>query len=235
MKLRLASRCRSAGFTVIEVAIGTVVLLLLIGTVAESMSSMRRATFTGSAQSIGHEQAERALGRIVDDLRRSGFTMLDELEYPYVFEGGNLDAGYDAFAEHGHAPADEHADADEADFGPDQEILFVLPEDADGDGAPDIDDDTGMLVWNGAVEISYTLVTLQDGTNVLQRRVTGDTPRTIARGVERLRFDTPETAGFQIPLGTVRVRLWFRTTDGTGTEHRTTAEAVVRLRNGDGL
>lgn len=93
--------------------------------------------------------------------------------------------------------------------------------------------ETGGLVWSHA-EISYVVVVLADGSRVLQRRVGNDpaTARVVARHVERVQFDTPESAAWQIPLGSVRVRLFFRATDSDGRIYRSRHEVTVRLRNG---
>jgi len=128
--------------------------------------------------------------------------------------------------------------------------------DADLDGVPELDgngdrvhtdepaDTVGLwdefantiqdngLVWSHA-EVSYVVVVLADGSRVLQRRVDNDpaTARVIARHVERVQFDTPESSGFQLPLGCVRVRLFFRKLDEDGRLHRARNEVTVRLRN----
>lgn len=95
-----------------------------------------------------------------------------------------------------------------------------------------IQPETG-LVWSHA-EISYVVVVLADGSRVLQRRVANDptTARIVARHVERVQFDTPETSGWAIPLGSVRVRIFFRSTDKDGRVFRARNEVTVRLRNG---
>jgi len=120
----------------------------------------------------------------------------------------------------------------ESDFGPNHEIVFLQPLDADASGVPDIDVD-GRLVWD-SIEYSYVVVTGADGVNVLQRRSNGAAPKTIAKNVERIAFDDNASSGFQIPLDAVRVRIWFRERDSERTLHRYFSEAVVKLRNGVG-
>jgi prepilin-type N-terminal cleavage/methylation domain-containing protein len=124
-----------------------------------------------------------------------------------------------------------------------------LPElDGNGDGVPtdDLDDvealwdpalntiqpDTG-LVWSHN-EVSYVVVVLADGSRVLHRRVNNDaaTARVVARHVERVQFDTPESSGWTVPLGAVRVQIFFRTADAEGHIFRARNEVTVRLRNG---
>lgn len=95
-----------------------------------------------------------------------------------------------------------------------------------------IQPETG-LVW-GHDEVSYVVVVLADASRVLQRRVNNDaaSARVVARHVERVQFDTPESSGWAVPLGAVRVRLFFRTTDAEGHIFRARNEVTVRLRNG---
>lgn len=95
-----------------------------------------------------------------------------------------------------------------------------------------IDDQTG-LVWAHR-EVSYVVVVLADGSRVLQRRVDNDpaSARIVARHVERVQFDTPESSGWAVPLGSVRVRIFFRMTDDDGRLYRSRNEVTVRLRNG---
>lgn len=80
--------------------------------------------------------------------------------------------------------------------------------------------------------MSLVVNTRPDGFNYLEQRTNGGAPRTLARHVERVVFDDAASSGFQIPLGSVRVRLFFRRTDGRGNLIRYRNEAVVNLRNG---
>jgi hypothetical protein len=162
------------------------------------------------------------LSSILADLRVSGLAA----PYPYLFEDGDADAPFD---DHDHAPAQELAAAGDDDFGPNREIVFLRPADDDSDGVPDFEPD-GALAW-GADEISYVLTTGADGINVLERRINGQPGRVVARFVERVTFDDINTSGFEVPLGAVRVRIWFRLPDGKGGTFRYSVEATVRLRN----
>lgn len=98
--------------------------------------------------------------------------------------------------------------------------------------ASTIDPETGVL-WSHD-EISYVVIPHADGTNYLERRVNGDpaSARRIAANVERIQFDTPTTSGWGIPLGSVRVQIFFRLRDKAGTVYRHEAEVVLGLRNG---
>jgi prepilin-type N-terminal cleavage/methylation domain-containing protein len=120
--------------------------------------------------------------------------------------------------------------------------------DGSGDGVPTDDVDDVMPLWDPALctiqpetglvwshaEVSYVVVVLADGSRVLQRRVDNDaaTARVVARHIERVQFDTPESSGWTIPLGAVRVRHFIRSTDRDGRIYRARNELTVRLRNG---
>jgi len=228
---------RRAGFTVIEVAIATLVLVVVSGALITAMDGLRGAAMTGDLSSRLSEAGEKALLNIVEDLRRSG-RVNPGTAFPYTFEGGDS-LFNDA---HDHLPADEHAEAGEPDFGPDREIVLLLPRDEDTlgpplvvgvpDNIPDLDVN-GELIW-GLEEFSYVLETGPDGINRLERRIDGVGPgQVMASYVERVRFDDFNSAPLEIPnSGSVRVRLWLRQPDSRGTVHRWFGEAMVRMRNG---
>ncbi|HVS19972.1 MAG TPA: hypothetical protein VMT18_15310, partial [Planctomycetota bacterium] len=165
MKPSPASRLR-AGFTVIEVAIATLILVVISGALVTALDGLRGAALTGDVSSRLSEAGERALMAIVEDVRRSGRTSLGTA-FPYTFEDGDSPFN-DA---HDHPPADKNGAAGDLDFGPDREIVLVLPRDEDTmgpppvagvpDNLPDLDAD-GNMVW-GLQEFSYVLVTWPDG------------------------------------------------------------------------
>lgn len=95
-----------------------------------------------------------------------------------------------------------------------------------------IDGENG-LVWSNT-EVGYVVVELADGSRVLQRRLGNDpnTARIVARHVERIQFDTAESSSFEVPLDSVRVRIFFRARDDGGHVYRSRNEVTVRLRNG---
>jgi hypothetical protein len=97
---------------------------------------------------------------------------------------------------------------------------------------PALDPATGELRWSER-EVSFTVVTGQDGINALVRREDAGAARIVARHVERVIFDTPESSGYEIPGDSIRVRIYFRRVEPNGTVSRTRREAVVRLRNSD--
>ncbi len=217
-----------AGFTVLELAIGATILLLLVGSLMQSVSSMSRGATYASIDSELQAMSERAIRSILHTMKPSGFAVVAGNRYPNIFIDGNAQG---AFAASAHAPAVHQAVAGDVDFGPTQEIVFVQPADANADNRPDIDG-LGHMVWSGN-QFAYVLVTRADGVNSLQRRIDGAAPREIANHVERLTFDDNTTSGgIQVPLRALRVRIWFRRTDEKGAVHRLFTEAMVKLRNG---
>ena len=231
MRRSICNRRRS-GFSVLEMMIAVTLLSLLAGSLSLVIMRMRSIAATSSSQSALQDSAERAMKLIVGDLSRSGAIMLAGDTYPYLFDDG---AASGAFAAHAHAAAQHHAVAGNTDFGPTREIVFALPQESDppgtyGNDVPDIDANSN-LIWD-VVEYSYVLVTGVDGINYLQRRTNGAAPVTIASNVERVVFDDNASSGFVLPVGSVRVRMFFRKVDSSGVLHRYNAEQIIKLRNG---
>lgn len=229
---RPGGRSSRAGFTLIEILLVTGILSLLTAAMVQSSSSMGRITGAGNVRARLQLEGERALERILEDLRRSGEVTLQVgaavRAYPHVFDDGEAGPGYE---QHDHPVHETEAEDGDPDFGASRELVIVLPADDDGDGAPDLTDEN-ELVWSPA-EISYTVRTTADGRNVLERRVDAADPRTVCSGVERIVFDTHQSSGFVLPLQSVRVRLFLRARGPDGALHRHEVEATVRLRNSD--
>lgn len=224
---KAASSPRRAGFSLIELTVGTGILALLAGTLMTAMQSLRDVTMTGDMRAQMQVEGERALSWIVSDLRRSGFVDDAGDDFPYLFRDG---VGVGNFVGHSHTVPPKQAKPSDSDFGFNREVVFLLPADADGDNVPDIDLN-GELVWD-PTHISYVVMMNNAGENVLQRREDAGVPREIARGVERILFEDAASTGFTIPLDVLRVRIWFRRTDADGDVHRHEVQATVRLRNG---
>jgi hypothetical protein len=218
---------RRAGATFVELSIGVSLLLLLVGALSQTLQSLKSGSDDAGIDSVFQAQGQLALRTIVDDLKRSGFATVGGLDYPHLFEDGDATGPFGA---HAHAPANHTAAAGDPEFGPSREMVFLQPADVDDDDRPDLDG-AGRLVWS-ADQFSYVLVTRNDGVNVLERRTNGGSPRKIVHHVERITFDDAATSGFEIPLRSIRVRIWFRRWDGRGALHRLFVEAVVNLRNG---
>jgi hypothetical protein len=216
--------------TVIELAISTLLLIALSGSLTAALLSTRAVFDEGSIRAQLQGAGERALTRIARDLRRSGFVTELGVAYPYFFDDGATNA---TFAAHAHAPADEHANAGEPGFGVNREIVFLQPlmaTDAAGDEAPVLDAN-GVIQW-APNRVDYVLVTRADGVNYLERRVDGANPQRIASHVERITFDDSVTSAGAVPNDSVRVRIFFRRVDERGVVHRHQAETTVALCNG---
>jgi hypothetical protein len=246
-----------AGFGLVEVVIAGTILFLLAASMVEAVSQVGAIGRSSSTIARLQDGAQDALSTITADLKDSGFVTVDGLEYPHLFEDGAPGAGFEA---HAHGGAIENAQADEPDFGVNREIVFVRPrfqevaQDTDGVNHELVDEDGDALAIPGGVTIakrysfpvigadgvvaydetehSFVVVPGNDGVNELQRRADAGAARVIARGVERLVFDTSATAPVDVPVGAVRVRLWMRLADEEGTVHRHFAQTVVRLQNG---
>lgn len=214
------------GFTLLEASFATALLMLVFTGLASAIRSMQNLAHTARERGAIQTEGQDALVEILRDLRRSGIVMSGGIRYPVVFDGG--DAG-PAHPDHTHQPASKSGEPGDEDAGQDRSILFLLPRDADGDRRPDVDAN-GELIWDWTV-FSYVLVTGPDGINRLERRSDGAQPRVLARSIERIVFDDAGSSGFEIPLGSVRVRLFFRRVDASGQVQRFTTEAIVTLRN----
>ncbi|MCY2961109.1 MAG: hypothetical protein NTY35_13190 [Planctomycetota bacterium] len=257
MRIRTKRFDPHTGLGLVEVTISATILFILAASMVESVGQVAALGRTGSVEGRLQQGAQDAIRRITGDLKAAAFVSANGKSYPYLFVDGEANV---SFAEHDHAEAVENAEDDDPDFGPNREIVFVRPsfapvaQDPDGvnwdlvdeDGEP-VDLPQGLEVVKryefpviGAdgtsgfqeEELSYVLVTAADGVNELQRRRDGESPEVIARGVERLVFDTSSTDPVGVPVGAVRVRLWLRLRDEMGTVHRHSAETVVRLQNG---
>lgn len=223
-----AGQCSArAGFSLIEMLIGVSVMALLSTMIADSIGSLRRMTLASETRMSLQVMANETLTEMVDELRLSGELLIGAKQYPHVFDAG---VPGPEFILHAHAPASGEANPGDPDFGPDREVVFLLPRDADADGRPDINAD-GSLAW-GADEVSFTVVTRANGINVLERRVNGGPPSVVGHHVERLLIDTATSSAFAIPLESLRIRIFYRQIDSNGHLILYSNEAVLALRNG---
>ena len=114
------------GFTLLEMLVATAILLLLAGMLLQSLLGLRHASASGATNARIQDRGQKAMRRIVTDLRVSGF--IDQPagfpDYPYMFQGGAPDP---LFVAHAHVPAAKQAAASEYDFGANREIVFRLP------------------------------------------------------------------------------------------------------------
>jgi type II secretory pathway pseudopilin PulG len=222
MKLiRFESRARRAGFTITEMAVSAVVLLVLGAGIAQTSGALRQAMSGGQTADVLMNDAIAALDAIRDDMKSSGFVG----DYPHTFVDGVGGAGFEI---HNHASATKHATGSDPAAGDDREVVFARPADADSDGVPDIAVD-GSLTWDGA-EYSFVRVDDATGTPVLERRIDGVTDRVLARHVERVQFDT-QANDATVPAQSVRVTLHMRKAAPGGAVQKYFAQTMVKLRN----
>jgi len=217
---------------VLEITIASVLLLMTAGMTIRAVVDMRGAATLTTVNSQLSAQGERAMERIMDDLRRSGVANIGLLNYPHMFSAGQAGQG---FEHHDHVTAPQAVSEESAEYVTPREIIFLQPADADapgtaGTGRPDVDVN-GQLVWDTR-EFSYVVVAV-NGRNELQRRIDGAAPQVVCRDVEWIRFEdnTQPGAGF-LPTDALRVRMALRDVDATGRPIRWETEVVVRLRNG---
>jgi len=232
VRSRMQRRRARAGTTVLEITIASVVLLMTAGMTIRAVFDMRGAATLTTVNSQLSTQGERAMERIIDDLRRSGVASRSTLIYPHLFDAGDAGSGFDV---HDHTPAPQAVADDAPGYVTPREIVFLQPADTDapgtaGAGRPDVDAN-GELVWD-AREFSYVVVAV-NGRNELQRRVDGAAPQVICRDVEWMRVEDNTSPGSTgLPARALRVRLALRDVDATGRAISWQTEAVVRLRNG---
>lgn len=219
-----SAAARRGGFTLLEALVALTMLLAAFGGLAATLDRVQRASHEARVEGGLQVDSQRALLALAADLRRSGVVEFSDVRFPHLFERGDPGPGLE---HHAHAPAQSAAQAGDPDFGPTREVVFLLPADEDGDEHPDIDDE-GRLEW-GMDELSYVLVTRADGRNVLERRVNGAAPMAVAYDVERVCFDDAASSQWELPLGCVRIRIWFRRIDASGSLHRWFAETLVAL------
>ncbi len=247
-------RSRRSGFTLIEMGISVSILggfALMLVSASETSSSM---TEMGNIKAKMFRRSQKAMSRILTDLRKTDFVTLGGLEYPHVFDGGVPGAGFEDFA---YVPGPMMANPGDADFGVMRSIVLSLPSDLDGDDRPEIDangngipeldgdgdgtptdggaDVNGLwnadevmihpdtrLCWSSEPVAYVVTATGPGGQNELVR-VVGDINgerEVLARGVERIQFDTPESSGFTVPTGTIQVTLFFRVAASDGSTYR---------------
>ena len=214
----MSPRRAVAGMTLVEAILSLAIfssLLLSLGLVLR----WREANTLQMEEARLALDLHEALAAMTSELSFSGFT--PDGVYPYLFEDG---VPGDDFATHAH-PAPEPPQS--IGVSPSREVVFVLPEDADEDGVPDLGAD-GALAWAPA-ERSLLLLPDENGMNRVELRSDGGHTRVLARDVESLVVDDSSAVG--VPLGCLRLRLALSRSVG-GRRMEAAAERTVRLLNG---
>jgi len=186
-----ARRRRRRGFSLVEALVSSFIFVTLMVAVYAALSDA--LDFHGIQGTFIKMQMDgrRALERMSGELRMTGRfdnPVAGEPGYPYVFTNG---VASDIFAPLSHPAPVRHLPPGDPASGDVRSIVFKTPEDVDGDGLLTASA-TGDIEWTDD-DISYVLVSDAAGTNILERRVNNVTTDVIARGIERITFDTIDT------------------------------------------
>lgn len=214
----MRARRSLAGMTLVEAILSLAIfssVLLSLGLVLR----WREANTLQMEEAALSVDLHEALAAMTSELTLSGFTR--DGVYPYLFEDG---VPGDGFAAHAHAAPEAPVSIGVT---PSREVVFVLPDDADGDGVPDLDAD-GSLVW-ATEERSLVILPDATGMNRVELRIDGGRTRVLARNAESLVVDDSSAVG--VPLGCLRLRLTL-SLDVGGRRLSAAAERTVRLLNG---
>ena len=219
-------RPRLAGFSLLEQVFSITLLMLTIGATTQVFQSASGATEAHSARLQTVEALNRALRKIINDLKFSGSATQGTQSFPAFFEDGTAGSG---LALHAHeAPHPVQGGGVTA-----REIVFLRLQGSSSGTRPDIDAD-GNPVW-GAEQVSYVLMPQGDGTNRVERRVNGVLDEVVLRNVQSMTFDDRTSSGFTIPFGSVQVSLTGSRLDSKGRAFTETVSGIVTLRNADSL
>ncbi|MCA9001329.1 MAG: hypothetical protein KDB61_05365 [Planctomycetes bacterium] len=247
----------------IEIMLSVAILGVLARSLIQVSASMGSLSQSGGSQSLLQQEASKVQETLIQDLRRSGYMMVDGLKYPHVFEDGQPGFG---FEDQAYQPATQEAAFGQSDFGLHRAVVFLQPSDLDGDRRPDMDldlngvpeldgnrdgvfseQDADLGGWDAdsnridpntglvwsTAKVCYAVLDGPDGRTYLERRVGGLLDRRVAKDVERLLIETPAETGFQIPTNSLRVSLYLRRKDSDGVTYKHFAQWVVTLQNGD--
>lgn len=147
MRMRTHKITPRSGLSLVEVVLVATILTMLARSLVETSTSMSRVTSSGNVMVLLHEQGEKAMQSILDDLRRSGDLTVNGKEFPYVFDDGAAQTPFDS---HYHTCSDQEAKSGDADFGTMREIILTLPADLDRNDIPDLDmDGNGWPEFDG--------------------------------------------------------------------------------------
>ena len=225
----------NAGFTALEAMIAITFLGALMVGFLQAFSGFQALEQRSEAAYNAAVEANDAMKTLRHDLTRSGFVLVNGMDFPATYPAGEPPIGLESF---GHPEPNPMlaADGEEAELEDganaeiQQEVAVVLPLDADGDNWPDLDA-AGLPIWDPDV-IGYQLVPLPDGTNDLVRVRESGSIVTLAHRVSTFLVESPADTGFAIPLDCLRIRLAVQRLAENGDVHVHEVQELVRLPNG---
>ncbi|MCP3914980.1 MAG: hypothetical protein GY711_05455 [bacterium] len=205
--------------TIVEATLTLCIMTIAMTPFVGSLGQFRDMESASDVQFNLARGASRATRKITRDLSRGGYVDVGGTAYPLTLDEGDAGSLITAF---------QHPAANDFGGGND-EIVFVLPVDADDDGWPDVLD--GEPVW-GATRVAYLVVPENDTTNALVRRDENGSSETICRNVAQVVIERPAATGFAIPLDAIRIRITMRKMGSSGHVYEREIEQVIQLRNG---
>lgn len=191
----------SRGFALIELVIAMAVLIGLSWGVLTTIERSRSSDEDIRAAGSALQQGANTLQRIITDLRQSGAAEIGGVPRPATHD---VSTG---------SPAVAH-----------REITLATPRDQDGNREPDVVDT--RIVWS-TDPLEYRVVTSTTGLQLVRRH--GAREEVLTDRLVQLRFDTPQSSGYVVPAGCVRVHIELRAVSSDGSTTNRSYESTVRL------
>ena len=190
------NRARSnSGFTLLELMMSLGTLAGLLGLFAISLETTARDDANQAHLSRIRADGQRVLREIREILTRTQSVA----GFPQSFQDGALGAAFPALA-NGAAEAVQGMPAC-------REVAFLTPLDADGDGWFDTDS-RGAIQWSAGPS-AIVIDAVPGGSNRIRFVDTAGAGRVLSRRASALEIDDAASAGFTIPLNTLRVRVHY--------------------------
>lgn len=186
---------RRGGFMFLEM---TITLSIFAGLLTLFALSLRTTEADRELQEhidLAREDAAKALLQIREALTQTQVVS----GFPAIFPGNTIGATYPVLA-HGAANITPPTPMC-------QELAYLMPADADGDGWPDVTAG-GSLAW-AANPGAITCVGNADGTNRTRIVAEDGTARVISRRIRSVVVEDSASTGFTIPLQALRVTAYY--------------------------
>ncbi|MCA8968903.1 MAG: prepilin-type N-terminal cleavage/methylation domain-containing protein [Planctomycetes bacterium] len=195
---------RQHGMTLVEVMVSLVITVIVVGVTSYLMMNAQQADKIARNDAALTRRASEALETIATDLRRTGAVTISGTQYPATVD---VSVG---------TPPVAH-----------RTIRLCMPEDADKDGAPDLLN--AKLVWSADL-VEYAVDVVDGRTRLLRRQ--GTRERVLVDHVAHVAFDTPESSGWVVPVGCIRIQLSVHAFGTSGAPQTRELTTLVRMRNG---